>query len=93
MVQLFGGLFKSLKKSNKSLRVGFKSAELLALGKVIKESKSHKIENLKIVLKKELTKNVLGFDEKYFLFVIRNGERDFLILIDWHGKIKIISKI
>lgn len=92
LVKLFEGLLKSLKKKNKNIKVGFKSAELLALGKILKQSRS-KSQNLKVVFKKEITKNTFGFNEKYFLFIIKNGEKDFLVMIDWEGKIKIFYKI
>jgi hypothetical protein len=92
LVKVFEGLFKSLQKKNENIKIGFKSAELLALGKVLKQSRS-KSQNLKVVLKKEITKNTFGFNEKYFLFIIEKEEKDFLVMIDWEGKIKIFYKI
>ena len=92
LVQLFGGMFKILKGKYKNIKIGFKSAELLALVKVLKQGRSN-IQNFKVVFRKEIIKSTVGFDEKIFVFIIRRGESDFFIMLDWNGKIKIFSKI
>lgn len=94
---IFRELFKKVRnKFNRELRIGIQSACLLAIDKILELNNSN-ITGINIIFQKEIVKNYLGFDEKFFIFLImnkNNGEGDYVFLVlDWRGNTHTFVKL